>query len=358
MEAMEDFHRNRLAGNERQLVEGHLQQCPFCRDAYEGLSSISDFSEHRRSLRNIRKKIQPEAPYMKIPWFRTRTVRYLAAAASVLFLAGLFSIYTFILRREPGLVAEESRPIPGAADTLMREPESDADETTITASDRREKNATDRSPEAETRPPSEEGTTTAEMESAKPGLAQDEIKREEMEVLQPTVEPIHAPEQRDDTLVSYRTIITAETEIDDARQARSPETAKRILGAVQSKTAAPAAVPNEFVASEVYDSGPQFAYGDFQDFQDYVAHQIAYPDSAVKAGISGTVLVGCDIGPEGKVRHVKIIDPVHPLLDREALRVVRESPEWIPAKRNNQPVKAFITIPVAFNLDSILLEKK
>jgi protein TonB len=47
---------------------------------------------------------------------------------------------------------------------------------------------------------------------------------------------------------------------------------------------------------------------------------------------------------------VKVLTKVHPLLDREALRVIRMMPEWKPGEDKGKPCSTMIAIPVVFAL--------
>ena len=42
------------------------------------------------------------------------------------------------------------------------------------------------------------------------------------------------------------------------------------------------------------------------------------------------------IKPDGSLTDVKVLRPVHPLLDEEALRVVREMPRWKPVRQDGK----------------------
>ena len=70
-----------------------------------------------------------------------------------------------------------------------------------------------------------------------------------------------------------------------------------------------------------------------------------------KQGVEGVVFVRFIIKPDGSLTDVKVLRPVHPLLDAEALRVVREMPRWKPGRQDGKPVRVFYSVPVEFRLD-------
>lgn len=82
----------------------------------------------------------------------------------------------------------------------------------------------------------------------------------------------------------------------------------------------------------------------------WLNENINYPTAAVDANIQGTVTVGFVVEKDGSISNVKILKGVHPLLDNEALRLVRNMPKWIPGKQNGNAVRAFFNQPIRFVL--------
>lgn len=77
---------------------------------------------------------------------------------------------------------------------------------------------------------------------------------------------------------------------------------------------------------------------------------LKYPQEAIENGIQGKVLVDFIIDEKGKVRDVKVIRGVDPLLDEAAVKVVSASPDWKPARRMGKKVKCEMAIYVEFKL--------
>ena len=65
---------------------------------------------------------------------------------------------------------------------------------------------------------------------------------------------------------------------------------------------------------------------------------------------NGTVVVQFVIDTLGKVTDVTLLKPTGTYLDEFALKVIRESPEWFPARYHNVPVKAYRRQPISFFL--------
>ena len=85
----------------------------------------------------------------------------------------------------------------------------------------------------------------------------------------------------------------------------------------------------------------------------WVYQYLRYPQEAVANGIQGRVNVTFTVEKDGKIGDVEIAKGVDELLDNEAIRVIKASPKWKPAKVGGQTVRSYITIPVDF-----VLEKK
>ena len=82
----------------------------------------------------------------------------------------------------------------------------------------------------------------------------------------------------------------------------------------------------------------------------YLADNIKYPASAVKAKKQGRVIVGFIVQKDGSITHAKIVRSIDPELDAEALRVVKGMPKWTPGTQLGKPVSVKYTLPVKFFL--------
>lgn len=67
-------------------------------------------------------------------------------------------------------------------------------------------------------------------------------------------------------------------------------------------------------------------------------------------GIQGRVFVRFTVDKNGTIHDPKVIRGVDPSLDREALRVIKAMPRWIPGKNNGRAVAVYLTLPVTFKL--------
>ncbi len=88
----------------------------------------------------------------------------------------------------------------------------------------------------------------------------------------------------------------------------------------------------------------------YKNVRDYIFGHLNYPAQAVEEEIEGTVLIRFTLMKSGDIDSVEVIAPVHPLLDREALRLIRNMPKWEPVYLQGQPVELSYEVPVIFEL--------
>ncbi|MDE6134414.1 MAG: energy transducer TonB, partial [Muribaculaceae bacterium] len=82
----------------------------------------------------------------------------------------------------------------------------------------------------------------------------------------------------------------------------------------------------------------------------WLSSNIVYPSVASEEGVQGRVVVEFVVGKDGSITNVRVVRPRHPALDKEAVRVIKAMPKWIPGRNNGQPVKVTYTLPVTFKL--------
>ena len=90
--------------------------------------------------------------------------------------------------------------------------------------------------------------------------------------------------------------------------------------------------------------------GGMQATMKFLTTNIKYPVDAQKRGVSGRVIVQFVIMEDGTLDQAKVVRGVDPLLDEEALRVVKLMPKWKPGKQRGVAVRTQFTLPVKFRL--------
>lgn len=100
---------------------------------------------------------------------------------------------------------------------------------------------------------------------------------------------------------------------------------------------------------DVVEQMPQFPGGPSALFE-YLSKNIKYPVVAEENGVQGRVIVTFVVERDGSITDVKVVKSVDSSLDKEAQRVVRSMPHWIPGKQNGSAVRVKYTVPVTFRL--------
>ncbi len=94
---------------------------------------------------------------------------------------------------------------------------------------------------------------------------------------------------------------------------------------------------------------PQFPGGDAALLK-YLSSHINYPPMAAENNVQGRVVVQFVVDKTGKVGEVTVVRSVDKELDREAVRVCKSLPKFVPGRQNGQPVSVWYTLPVTFKL--------
>ena len=100
---------------------------------------------------------------------------------------------------------------------------------------------------------------------------------------------------------------------------------------------------------DVVEQMPSFKGGD-QALLDWLHKNIHYPAIAEENGIQGRVVCTFVVERDGSITDIKVVRPIDPSLDKEAVRVLKNMPKWIPGKQNGSSVRVKFTLPVTFKL--------
>lgn len=94
---------------------------------------------------------------------------------------------------------------------------------------------------------------------------------------------------------------------------------------------------------------PQFPGGD-SELMRFIGSNLKYPTIAAENGIEGRVVIRFVVGKDGNVSDVQVVRSLDPSCDKEAVRVVKTMPKWVPGKQNGRNVPVYYTLPVLFKL--------
>jgi len=95
------------------------------------------------------------------------------------------------------------------------------------------------------------------------------------------------------------------------------------------------------------DQMPVFP-GGIDSLYAYIEKEKNYPKNSKNDYIYGTVLAEFAIMEDGSVDRVSIKVSAHPLLNEEAIRIIKSLPKWTPGKVNGKPVAVWYSLPISF----------
>lgn len=82
----------------------------------------------------------------------------------------------------------------------------------------------------------------------------------------------------------------------------------------------------------------------------FLRRNTIYPAVALDMGIKGKVNVEYVVNIDGSITDMKVLTPVHPLLDAEALRVVSLMPKWTPGEQYGKKVRVRFILPITYSI--------
>ena len=98
---------------------------------------------------------------------------------------------------------------------------------------------------------------------------------------------------------------------------------------------------------DVSEEMPSFPGGP-SAMMSWLSENKRYPEAARQQGITGRVVVAFIVEADGTLSDLRVSRPVDPLLDEEAVRLVRNMPRWKPGRIGGKPVRCRMTLPIAF----------
>ena len=219
------------------------------------------------------------------------------------------------------------------------------------------------------KPEEEQVVTSTEQEIATFDAEEEIEEEEEEEQFQLPEEPqeVVAPEEVANQQQVTDLLIVEDDKIEDDKQVKNQEDVlnnEAAVGAVditegtndlnkiaikEEVIAAPKVEDEQPVSIAMVEQKPEFPGGEAAMYK-WLSENIVYPSAASEEGVQGRVVVEFVVGKDGTNTNVRIVRPRHPALDKEALRVVKAMPKWMPGRNNGQPVKVTYTLPVTFKL--------
>jgi TonB family protein len=106
-------------------------------------------------------------------------------------------------------------------------------------------------------------------------------------------------------------------------------------------------VQDHNLAYNFVEKMPTFPGGD-KNLRRYIAKNTHYPKHAKEKIITGRVMVQFIVDKTGKLIEPKVVRGIEQECDKEALRLIKNMPRWIPGKQDGHIVKVRILLPISF----------
>lgn len=119
---------------------------------------------------------------------------------------------------------------------------------------------------------------------------------------------------------------------------------------VKVVASAPQTVVSDDQTFSVVEQMPEYP-GGMRAGLEFMARNLRYPTKAQEAGKQGCVIVQFVVRKDGSLSDFKVLCPVDPWLDAEAIRVISTMPKWKPGMQDGKPVSVKFTLPVTFMLE-------
>ena len=163
------------------------------------------------------------------------------------------------------------------------------------------------------------------------------------------------PEEKPEMKAKLNVVETPKTEEMTEELKKDQEKQLDGEGAKEEKEKAEPIIPPEVEDKEnplnfrVVERLPEFPGGPVE-FMKWLTRNLKYPASAQQQKIEGRVVVSFIINKDGTTSDIKVTKSATPILDREALRVIRMMPKWKAGEDHGKPCRTMMAIPVVFAL--------
>jgi hypothetical protein len=334
------FVEGKLDEKESRLVLNHLDTCPLCKDAVEGISEIGtdQFNEDIKGLR-----AEFDATFSGKDKKRSlRLITLISAAASVIIVLGVLFFYYRTRQNMESHIAESVEPGEKLKEkALPVEESSPLNEAARPVQSGKEKTHAGKSVTMHIEPLTEaDNEQVMEFEGGedsvfvKAKLPDYELKAEQAgsEV------PVNLADKQS---------LSDEATFNAVASGKKISKSAVNTGLMQEKAAQEArtALPAQQVLF-IKDEKPSFKGGDVNEFIKYLQDQLNTSDQLLKKMGTDSILVSFVVDTLGRPVNIKIINQSDPEINNEIIRLFRSSPDWVPGKENGIRIDVGYTISV------------
>ncbi len=335
-EAMQNYQQGGFSDEIRIAIAAHIETCSFCHEALDGLSLMPQSMEQDTYLNSLKEEVnstvQNKISSTKRKSKSFEKIGLLAAAASILLLAGVFSIYTYLLKQDNELIAEES-----ITKTIREE---------TNPSEYKVKRSISSDAQANSIPdkPADILLLEDDLQNNDPLTISDvdeEFQVSSANAKLPKVAGIVADTGLLIDNLDLKSTETRNMKIEDHETA-SPALAsskkqnKALLKGARSANSRPEVKSEDMMVIDGAEASvpPLFESIKYKGFDDYISTNLKYPQEDLSEGKEAEVIVEFTISQTGNIKNVQIIEGAESEFNLEALRLISDSPDWRPAYSN------------------------
>ncbi|MBR6493677.1 MAG: energy transducer TonB, partial [Prevotella sp.] len=108
-------------------------------------------------------------------------------------------------------------------------------------------------------------------------------------------------------------------------------------------------IPEDTTVYDVVEVMPSY-HGDVDALYRHIAIEMHYPETAIADSVQGRVIISFVVEKDGRLTNFEVLRTPDERLSDEAIRVVRLTEPWIPAKNKGKDVRCRFCMPVVFRL--------
>ena len=332
LDAMQRSAVGRLSIEEAASVKVHLQECPFCKEAFDGVIRMKNIDSLPQKVSEIKRQMRP----MFGGGLHISPLYYAAAASIALVVVVSLVIMNPFWKNDLAInTGAKQEAIPS-----LPVPEKETEEKGQTAS---------------------VTTDTIMMPVVTSANASDADKS--IVVLANNAETVKSKSVAvaDEELAESASLKADRSAAGGGSGVSGPLASTRSYGSTASVSRAKKSVAAERVyrsnqyddmyseAMTVVEEAPKFAGGK-KGLNKYISTHTKYPEKAMEQKIEGKVYVQFIVDSDGTIKNAHVIQGVDPLIDDEAVRVINSLPKWIPGTMMGKPVKVWFILPVEFKI--------
>jgi len=332
------YSQGNLSNKEMHRLELHLISCELCNDALEGVSKIGEAALVKK-LDNIKAQTEVKSS-IKITISKKQ---WMAMAASIALIAVVSAVFFLLPDREETSLAEKS--------TVEESPALVEEHTSSLKYQEDSLNMVAQ----------REDSLLALAEASSQQYAAKEISASEVieeEAIGLGVSD--RPDELGDLAINNDTSFLAENiiiegtieelaaEEDKGAAARSKKMAAPVAGAEQPQALSEIVVETKEEESSGYVAATQEK--GVRHYERYLKRSLKYPKAATENNIEGAVILELTINSFGSVTNIDVKQSLGYGCDQEAIRLVREGPNWVASTRDNIAVDDKVSITISFKL--------